>query len=76
MNSPQDLSKEIQRLGIPSSVVQNAITKLNNPIANTMLRAIGVNKQDMLSGLQSINQPDFSSASTNSSLLQGIDQLK
>ncbi|MGN1125556.1 MAG: hypothetical protein ACI4SM_05155 [Candidatus Gastranaerophilaceae bacterium] len=50
---------------------------LNNPLATPIMGALGINKQEFQNGLQSIFQPDTTSALTknNSSLLQGIDQL-
>ena len=50
---------------------------LNNPLAGPIMGTLGLNKQDVQQGLQSLFQPDNSSASIkNSSLLNGIDQLK
>lgn len=39
------------------------------------MSTLGLNRQDIQSGLQSLYQPDNSSAINNSSLLKGIDQL-
>jgi hypothetical protein len=50
---------------------------LDNPLAAPMLGFLGIDKQEFKSGLQSLCQPDNSSAltTTHSPLLQGIDQL-
>ena len=67
----------LKQNGLPSSVIDKVDNYLNNPLANPILGALGVNKQDFKNGLQSICQPDNPSVMANTfPLLQGIDQLK
>lgn len=67
---------QLKMQGLPNSVFDKVSQYLNSPIATPILGALGVSKQEIKDGLQSIAQLDVPSASTTSSLLSGIDQLK
>lgn len=85
IKTKQDAIKAMQNLkssGLPDSIINKVNLYLNNPIATPIMAGLGINKEEFKNGLQSIIQPDNSSASTGgynpanySSLLQGIDQL-
>ena len=69
--------QSLQSNGLPPEILRRVDGYLNNPLATPIMGALGINKQEFKNGLQSLSQPDYSSASTNtSSLLRGIDQLK
>jgi hypothetical protein len=72
----EDALAVLRNNGIPPQVFEQVHAYLDSPIATPILGALGLSKQEFRNGLQSLIQPDTSSASTNSSLLQGIDQLK
>ena len=81
IKTKEDAVKAFQQinntLGFPPDLMTKVNNYLNNPLATPIMGALGINKQDFKNGLQSIIQPDNTSALTknNSSLLQGIDQL-
>ena len=75
-----DAQRAIQSLksqGLPPDILNSINNYLNNPLAVPIMGALGINKKDFQNGLQSLFQLDTPSALTsNSSLLNGIDQLK
>lgn len=69
--------ESLKNNGLPSDIINKVNSYLNSPIATPIMGALGINKTDFKNGLQSLFQPDNTSALTKtSSLLQGIDQLK
>lgn len=72
----QRVLQNLQSNGLNPNVLNKLNGYLNTPFAGPILGALGMNKQDFQKGLQSIFQPDNTSALTDRSLLQGIDQLK
>lgn len=75
-NDAARVLQNLKQSGLPPTVLSKVNDYINSPIAGPIFKAIGVEKQDFQKGLQSINQPDQTSALTTSSLLNGIDQLK
>ena len=72
----QKVLQNLQSNGLNTDVLTRLNKYLDTPFAAPILGALGIQKQDFRNGLQSLTQPDAPSALTNSSLLQGIDQLK